>query len=51
MLLEIRNASLPELEENQLGLIRRRLLATSTELFGEAILLSVGFHDYQVIED
>ncbi|MCU0714642.1 MAG: dihydrolipoamide acetyltransferase [Pirellula sp.] len=51
MLLEIRNASLQELEENQLGLIRRRLLATSTELFGEAILLSVGFHDYQVIED
>ena len=51
MLLEIRNASLQELEENQLGLIQRRVLATSTELLGEAILLSVGFADYQVLED
>jgi len=40
-----------ELEENQLGLIQRRVLATSTELLGEAILLSVGFADYQVLED
>lgn len=51
MNLEIRNASLQELEENQLGLIQRRVLATSTELLGEAILLSVGFADYQVLED
>lgn len=51
MLLEIRNASLQELQENQLGLIQRRVLATSTELLGEAILLSVGFSDYQVLED
>jgi hypothetical protein len=51
MLLEIRNASMQELEENQLGLIRRRVLATSTELLGEAILLSIGFADYQVLED
>ncbi len=51
MILEIRNASFAELQESQLGLIRRRLLATSTELLGEAILLNVGFHDYQVIED
>ncbi len=51
MLLEIRNASLQELHENQLGLIQRRVLATSTELLGEAVLLSVGFSDYQVLED
>lgn len=51
MMLEIRNASMQELEENQLGLIQRRVLATSTELLGEAILLSVGFADYQVLED
>lgn len=51
MFLEIRNASLQELQENQLGLIQRRVLATSTELLGEAVLLSVGFSDYQVLED
>ena len=51
MMLEIRNASMQELEENQLGLIQRRVLATSTELLGEAVLLSVGFADYQVLED
>lgn len=49
--LEIRNATLDELNENQLGLIQRRILATSTELLGEAILLSVGFQDYQVLEE
>jgi len=51
MILEIRNASLQELSENQLGLIQRRILATSTEVLGEPILLSIGFNDYQVIED
>ncbi len=50
-MLEIRNSSINELQENQLGLLQRRILATSTEVFEEAILLSVGFHDYQVIED
>jgi hypothetical protein len=51
MILEIRNTSLQELSENQLGLIQRRILATSTEVLGEPILLSIGFNDYQVIED
>lgn len=51
LMLEIRGASLDELNENQLGLIQRRILATSTELLGEAILLSVGFQDYQVTEE
>ena len=50
MMLEIRNASMQELQENQLGLIQRRVLATSTELLGEALLLSVGFAEYQVLE-
>ncbi len=49
--LEIRGATLEELHENQLGLIQRRILATSNELLGEAILLSVGFQDYQVMEE
>ncbi len=51
LILEIRNTSLAELSENQLGLIQRRILATSTEVLGEPILLSIGFNDYQVIED
>jgi flagellar basal body-associated protein FliL len=51
LILEIRNTSLQDLSENQLGLIQRRILATSTEVLGEPILLSVGFNDYQVIED
>jgi flagellar basal body-associated protein FliL len=50
MILEIRNATMDELEESQLGLLRRRILATSTDLFGEPILLSVGFGDYQLME-
>jgi hypothetical protein len=49
--LEIRNATIEELQENQLGLIQRRILATSNELLGEAILLSVGFQDYQVLDE
>jgi hypothetical protein len=49
--LEIRGATLEELHENQLGLIQRRILATSNELLGEAILLSVGFQGYQVMEE
>jgi hypothetical protein len=49
--LELRSSTLEELQENQLGLIQRRILATSNELLGEPILLSVGFHDYQVIEE
>ncbi len=51
LMLEIRNTTMQELKENQLGLIQRRILATSTELLGEAILLSVGFEDYQVLEE
>ncbi len=51
MILEVRNATMDELTENQLGLIQRRILATSNELLEEPILLGVGFHDYQVTEE
>ncbi len=48
--LEIRNATIDELTENQLALIQRRILATSNEVLEEPILLAVGFHDYHVVE-
>ncbi|MCC6509185.1 MAG: dihydrolipoamide acetyltransferase [Pirellulaceae bacterium] len=51
LMLEIRNATMDELNENQLGLIQRRILATSNEILEEPILLGVGFQDYQVIEE
>lgn len=51
MILEIRNATMDELNENQLGLIQRRILATSNEILEEPLLLGVGFQDYQVIEE
>lgn len=51
MILDVRNSTMDELNENQLGLILRRILATSTDLFGEPILLSVGFNDYRVMEN
>ena len=51
MILEIRNATMDELSENQLGLIQRRILATSNEILEEPILLGVGFKDYQLLED
>lgn len=51
MMLEIRNATMDELNENQLGLIQRRILATSNEILEEPILLGVGFIDYHVYEE
>lgn len=51
MMLEIRNATMDELNENQLGLIQRRILATSNEILEEPLLMGVGFQDYQVIEE
>jgi hypothetical protein len=52
MMLEVRNATMDELTENQLGLIQRRILATSNEILGEEpILLGVGFNDYQLVEE
>ncbi len=39
LMLEVRNATMDELNENQLGLIQRRILATSIEIWEEPILL------------
>lgn len=51
MILEIRNATLSELTENELGLIQRRIFVTSNEILEEPILLGVGFQDYQLTEE
>lgn len=49
--LEVRNATIDELMDNQLGLIQRRILATTNEILEEPIILGVGFKDYQVFEE
>jgi hypothetical protein len=49
--MKVRNSELTELEENQLGLLQRRILATCNHLLEEDLLLSVGFNDYQVIPE
>jgi len=51
LMLDMRNATLDELKENQLGLIQRRILATSNEVFEMPILLGIVFHSYQLFED
>lgn len=48
---KIRNSELSELQDNQLGLLERRILTTSNHLLEEDMLLGVGFHDYQLRED
>lgn len=51
MMLEVRNATMDELTENQLGLLQRRILATSIEILEEPILLGIGFNDFQLREE
>jgi hypothetical protein len=51
LMLDMRNATMDELKETQLGLIQRRILATSNEVFEEPILLGVVFYSYQLYED
>jgi hypothetical protein len=51
MTLELRNTTLDELKETQLGLIQRRILATSNEVFETPILLGVVFYNYDLIEE
>ncbi|GIW98602.1 MAG: dihydrolipoamide acetyltransferase [Pirellulaceae bacterium] len=53
IMLEIRNATVDELMENQLGLIQRRLLATSNEVLseGEPLILGVSLPGYTVMEE
>jgi flagellar basal body-associated protein FliL len=49
--MKIRNCELSELEENQLGLLQRRILTTCNHLIQGDLLLGVGFIEYQVIEE
>jgi hypothetical protein len=51
ILLKVRTSALEELQENQLGLIQRRILATCNELLDTPILQTVGFQDFQLIEE
>lgn len=51
LMLDMRNATLDELNESQLGLIQRRILATSNEVLEAPILLSVVFFNYQIYEE
>lgn len=48
---KIRNSELEELQENQLGLLERRILTTCNHLLDDELLVGVGFNDYQLIED
>lgn len=49
--MKIRNSELAELQDNQLGLLERRILTTCNHLLEEDLLLGIGFHDYQLIEE
>lgn len=49
--MKIRNSELSELQDNQLGLLERRILTTCNHLLDEDMLLGVGFHQYQLIEE
>jgi flagellar basal body-associated protein FliL len=50
VLMKVRTCTLEELQENNLGSIQRRILATCNQLLNEPVLLSVGFQDFQVSE-
>ncbi len=49
--MKIRNSELSELQENQLGLLQRRILTTCNHLIEGDLLLGVGFNDYQLVEE
>jgi hypothetical protein len=51
MLNEIRVATLDELSESKLGLLRRRIFATSNEILEEPILLGIGLDNFQKREE
>lgn len=50
ILYEIRNSEREDLDDPQLGLIKRRILEKSNTLFGKPILKSVMFPDFSYIE-
>ena len=47
----IRNSELAELQENQLGLLERRILTKCNHLLDEDLLLAIGFSSYQLNEE
>jgi hypothetical protein len=49
--MEIRTATFEELNEDQLALIQRRILAISNEVLGEPLLEDVGFESYEIYEE
>jgi len=48
--MKVRNSALEELNENNLGLLERRILTTCNHLLEDDLLLGVGFKSYQLIE-
>lgn len=48
--MKIRNSALEELNENNLGLLERRILTTCNHLLVDDLLLGIGFKSYQLIE-
>jgi flagellar basal body-associated protein FliL len=46
----IRNSSLEELQENNLGLIERKILTSCNHLLEDDYLIGIGFNNYQFIE-
>lgn len=51
LIMEIRTATFEELNEDQLALIQRRILAISNEVLGEPLLEDVGFESYEIYEE
>jgi flagellar basal body-associated protein FliL len=49
--LNIRNSELEELQDNQLGLLERRILTTCNHLLDDDLLLGIGFNQYQLMEE
>jgi hypothetical protein len=47
----IRNSELAELQENQLGLLERRILTKCNHKLDEDLLLAIGFSSYQLTEE
>ncbi|MDG2221587.1 MAG: dihydrolipoamide acetyltransferase [Rubripirellula sp.] len=48
--MKVRNSELSELEENNLGLLQRRILTTCNHLLEDDLLLSIGFKSYELTE-
>lgn len=47
----IRNTTLEELEENQLGLLQRKIFGICNHLVANGILVQIGFSEYQLFQE